>query len=74
MDRRSNQVRYVVDISTEGCWAKIVFTKEKDAVAEAKKLAQEIPVDRGLGIELDDELRVQWHTNALFDRLPSTKP
>jgi hypothetical protein len=50
----------------------LYFTKEKDAVAESKKLAQEIPVDRGLGIELNNELRAMAHQcnarSAAFDK------
>lgn len=52
IDKRSNQVGYRVDTRRKGLGQRLYFEKEKDALTEAKKLAQEIPVDRALGIEI----------------------
>ena len=61
IDKRSNQVRYRVDTRRKGLGQRLYFEKEKDALTEAKKLAQEIPVDRALGIEITNQVRAMAH-------------
>jgi integrase len=50
-----------VDTRKNGTGERLFFEKEKDALAEAKKLAQELPIDRGLGIQLSNEVRAMAH-------------
>ena len=61
IDKRSNQARYRVDTRRKGSGQRLYFEKEKDALTEAKKLAQEIPVDRALEIEITNEVRAMAH-------------
>jgi integrase len=63
-DKRRGLVRYVVDTRKNGKGERLFFEREKDAVARAKELAQELPVDRGLGIALSSELRAMAHKCA----------
>lgn len=56
-DKRRGLVRYIVDTRKNGKGERLFFEREKDALGRAKELAQELPVDRGLGIVLSSELR-----------------
>jgi integrase len=60
-DKRSGRTRYQIDTRKGGGGGRFFRDTEKEALAEAKKLAQEIPVDRGLGIEVSNEVRTMAH-------------
>jgi len=51
----------MIDTRKGGKGGRIFHETEKEALAEAKKLAEEIPVDRGLGIEVTNEVRTMAH-------------
>ena len=60
-DKRSGKTRYQIDTRKGRGGGRFFRDTEKEALAEAKKLAQEIPVDRGLGIEVSNEVRTMAH-------------
>jgi hypothetical protein len=60
-DKRRNHVRYVVDTRKRGEGRRLFFETEKAALAEARRLAIELPVDRALGFVLSKEDRAMAH-------------
>lgn len=61
VDKRNGQARYIIDTRKGDEGGRITRKTEKEALAEAKKLAEELPVDRGLGIEISNEVRAMAH-------------
>jgi integrase len=61
IDKRSGKPRYQIDTRKGQGGGRFFRDTEKEALAEAKKLAEEIPVDRGLGIQVSNEVRAMAH-------------